>query len=69
MGLLSLLSSEGLAVELPRSGARLFWWRRETQCQWRRPMRCHQVWQAEPGGYARCRLGGLGNGRDSALYE
>ncbi len=33
-GLLSLLSSEGLAVELPRSGARLFWWRRETQCQW-----------------------------------
>ncbi len=51
VGLLSLQSSEGLAVKLPRSGAQLFWWRRGTQCQWTRcmAMRCHQVWLAEPG--------------------
>ena len=46
-GQLLRLSSCTLAVELPRSGARLFWWRRGTQCQWKRwgwPMLCLQVW-------------------------
>ncbi len=65
-GQLLRLSSCTLAVESPPSGARLFnnraliWWRRGTQCQWKRwgwPMPCLQVWLAGPGAYAQSRLG------------
>lgn len=43
--LLSLLSSEGLALELPWSAASIFWRKKRTVCQWRPWL--HIVWSTE----------------------
>ncbi len=56
-GQLLRLSSCTHAVE---STGPVIWWRRGTQCQWKRwgwPMPCLQVWLAGPGAYAQSRLG------------